>query len=60
MKEYEVEIESRIYVKVKAEDEEDAKINAMENPEFGDMLLQNASVSDVGDGIVLKDEVENE
>ena len=47
MKRYEVEIESRISVKIDANSKEEASMVAMENSEFGERLLENAIVSDV-------------
>ena len=67
MKRYEVEIESRISVKIDANSKEEASMVAMENSEFGERLLENAIVSDVeefanleSDGVLHEKEIPEE
>lgn len=45
-KTYQLEISSSVSVTVQADDEEDARIVAMENSENGEKLLENAYISD--------------
>lgn len=48
-KKYELEISSSVYVTVEADDEEDARIVAMESKENGEKLLGNAYISDANE-----------
>lgn len=55
---FRVEIQSLISGIVEAENEEDAKMIAMEMPKFGEELMQEAYVSDVEEIVVSTDSEE--
>jgi hypothetical protein len=43
---YRIEISSTIYITLEADDEEDARIIASQSPEYGDKLLNHATIGD--------------